>query len=336
MSRRSIYSKVNKTNQNRPSYADGMGDRIILIFGCLNPTCSNLIQIPEDEVTDNFDIVCDKCHFHHKHGAYQYFYSYNIDVATNTNNVSSENTYETIDSGDFRVSHDEYIAKAAKFKYCIVCYTLQPLENFSIHHSRKSGRQGECKTCKTKYNSIKNQTRIADQFTESSQKRRLYTELSGTEKINRTVIFSKFNNQCFNCGRKFSKKSLLPHLDHTLPNKYLWPLTTDSATLLCSKCNLDKADRWPSEFYTDAQLKSLSRLTGFDYSTLHGPAFYNPDSITKLHSPKTVNNMLTEYANYMHEMIHLRNRILTDTQFDFFSVSNSISKKWIDDANKEL
>jgi len=56
--------------------------------------------------------------------------------------------------------HDDHIKDAQRYKYCIVCGALKPLEHFDRHSARASGRQGECTLCKQVYNSIKNQTRL--------------------------------------------------------------------------------------------------------------------------------------------------------------------------------
>jgi hypothetical protein len=87
--------------------------------------------------------------------------------------------------------HDRHILRtggwnheeAKGYKYCIICGTLKPLELFDKHAARKTGRQGECNLCKQLYNSMKNQTRIADPHREASQKRRLYTELTNSPRI---------------------------------------------------------------------------------------------------------------------------------------------------------
>ena len=68
-----------------------------------------------------------------------------------------------VEQGQFAILHDDYIAEAQEYKYCIICNAIRPLQFFHRHGSRKSGRQGECRLCKAIYNAIKNQTRLTDQ-----------------------------------------------------------------------------------------------------------------------------------------------------------------------------
>ena len=123
-------------------------------------------------------------------------------------------------------------------------------------------------------------------------------------------------------------------MDHTLPVYYLWPLTTDNATLLCRKHNGEKSGKWPSEYYSDRKLKKLSVITGIDYKILSGKPFYNPDAIKKLKDHKVVDDLLAKYSAYMGEIIKLRNRIKRDTGMDFFRYSKIISPAIVRKADK--
>lgn len=128
-------------------------------------------------------------------------------------------------------------------------------------------------------------------------------------------------------------------LDHTLPVYYLWPLTTDNATLLCHECNGEKSGKWPSEFYKGKRkkkLKELAVLTGFDERVLEGKPFYNPDAIDALKDPDIVDDLLIRHARNMDNVIRLRNRILKDTGVDFFAVSSKISRRYVDHADSLL
>ena len=173
-----------------------------------------------------------------------------------------------IEEGSFVILHDDYINEAQRLKYCLLCYTQKPLELFGIHNSRRSGRQGECRLCKTIYNGIKNQSRITDQHREAASRRRLYRLLAEeTGHIDSEAVFRKFEGRCFNCSRELrytTRRQRGFHLDHTLPVRLLWPLTTDNATLLCQSCNNEKHDRWPSEFYDVAKTensRSVNRVS---------------------------------------------------------------------------
>lgn len=332
MTRRKAYSKVNKSNQIRADHVKGMGDVVFKGFQCLNPECREFILVREDEIGNDFQIVCPVCGFIHKSGGETRFFDYSMDVNDENGNPQS------VAHGTFTINHNDYINEAEEYKYCIICNALKPLSAFDKHASRKSGRQGECKLCKKVYNDIKNGTRITDQHRESAQKRRLLLDIAGSPKINSKEIEERYGNRCFCCGKDLSQETDKREkpLDHTLPVYYLWPLSTENATLLCRTCNGNKSGSWPSEFYNDRQLKQLSVLTGLDYELLAGKPQYNPEAIALLHDPNVVDDLLIKYASYMDELIKLRNRLLRDIGFDFFEVSSSISEAYIRRANDIL
>jgi hypothetical protein len=330
LARRSPYSKVNKQNQIRADHVKGMGDVVYIGFQCINPNCKQFIYVRKDEMSEDFQIKCPECGYIHESGGETKFYDYSMDVNDENGNPIS------VSNGEFTIFHDDYVSEAKEYKYCIVCNTLKPLEFFDNHGSRTSGRQGECKLCKKAYNEIKNGTRLSDQHREAAQKRRLLLDVAGSPKINSAEIEARYQHRCFNCNKDLSKiidKREKP-LDHTLPVFYLWPLSTENATLLCRTCNGNKSGTWPSQFYKDAQLKRLSILTGLDYNLLAGTPQYNPEAINQLHNPKAVDFLLQKFAAYIDEVIKLRNRILRDTGFDFFSISNTISDAYVRHANE--
>jgi DNA-directed RNA polymerase subunit M/transcription elongation factor TFIIS len=332
MTRRKAYTKVEKENEIRAEHVKGMGDVVFKGLHCLNPACQNFLFIRKDDISDFFEIPCSVCGYVHQYGNESKFYDYKL---------RDRRDNSVIQEGEFTILHDDYLAEAKEFKYCIICSALKPLEFFDRHSARKSGRQGECRLCKGVYNGIKNQTRTTDQHREAAQKRRLYMELAGGAKIDSKQIYERFGYKCFKCGKDLSQdiqeKSAEQggNLDHTLPAKFLWPLTNENATLLCRKHNGDKAESWPSEFYTDKKLRRLVTLTGIPYDVLAGKPFYNPDAIEKLRDPAFVDELLTKYAAYMDEMITVRNRILNAAKLDIFAVSKTLSKKWIELADKK-
>ena len=83
-------------------------------------------------------------------------------------------------------------------------------------------------------------------------------------------------------------------------------------------------------------MRKLSILTGFDYDLLAGEPQYNPAAIAALHDSEKVDALLVKFAGYMPEVIKLRNRILRDTGYDFFSVSTTISDAYIRQADSLL
>ena len=167
-------------------------------------------------------------------------------------------------------------------------------------------------------------------------------DLTESNKINSKEIYERFGYKCFKCGEDLSQdiqvKSVQRggNLDHTLPAKFLWPFTNHNATLLCQRHNGEKAEKWPSEFYTDQEIKRLVTLTGISYDTMTGEPHYNPDAIERLHDPEFVDTLLAKYAASMDEMINIRNRILNATGFDMFGVSKTLSKAWTVKANTRL
>lgn len=331
MARRAPYSKVSKQNQVRADHVKGMGDVVFVGFQCLSSNCTEYIFVREDEVSDDFCIECPKCGYIHRSDEETKFYDYSMDV-NDENGVPI-----SVATGSFTIFHDDYVSEAMRYKYCIVCNTMKPLGFFDRHSSRMSGRQGECRLCKKAYNEIKNGTRLSDQHREAAQKRRLLLDIAGSPKILSHEIEKRFGQKCFNCGKdlSFVAESREKPLDHTLPVFYLWPLSTENATLLCRDCNGNKSGAWPSDFYNDSQLKRLAILTGIDYSLLSGKPLYNPDAIAALHDPEKVDALLEKFAAYLPEVIKLRNRIRRDIGFDFFSVSRTISKAYIRKADHQ-
>jgi hypothetical protein len=219
MPRREPYTKVVKRNQLRADHVRGMGDVVFKGFQCLNSECREFIFVRKDEIGVDFEITCPSCGMVLSSDGESRFYEYTlVDLRDGM----------TIEDGEFIVFHDEYIAEAQEYKYCIICNAIKPLDFFDRHRARKSGRQGECRLCKKMYNAIKNQTRLTDQHREAAQKRRLYLDLAGGGKINSQAVFKRFGYKCFKCGkdlRDVSDEKERP-LDHTLPVSYLWPLTT--------------------------------------------------------------------------------------------------------------
>lgn len=332
MARRKPYSKVNKTGLYRPEHVKGQGDVLWKGFQCLNADCQEFIFVKADSIGDDFQIKCPKCGYEIYSGGKTKLFDYSMDVKNDSGEM------ETRSSGEFVVSHDDYIEEAGLYKYCLLCCTLKPIDLFDNHGSRKSGRQGECKLCKNPYNAIKNGTRLTDQHREAAQKRRLLIEISGNPKIRSKEVEKRFKHKCFNCGKDLSKVTSAKEkpMDHTLPVYYLWPLTTESATLLCRDCNGNKTGSWPSTFYNDKKLHELAVITGLDYDLLAGEAQYNPAALKSLQTPEEVDALLTKFSAYMDELIKLRNRILKDTGIDFFKTSTKISEEWIKRADEQL
>lgn len=325
MSRRRPYTEVVKKDRILAAHVKGMGDVVFKGFQCLNSECEEFIFVKKKEIGEDFEIVCPSCGFILRSGDETQFFEYKLIV-----------TDSVIEEGRFAILHDDYLNEAQEYKYCTLCNTMKPLHLFDHHSARVSGRQGECRICKKLYNAIKNQSRIPDQHREAAQKRRMYLDLSGSEKINSEDIYKRFDYRCFKCEKLLRNVSEQERpLDHTLPAVFLWPLTTENATLLCREHNGEKSGKWPSEYYSDSELKQLAVITGIAYETLSGPAHYNPEAIAHLKQSENVDKLLNKYAAYMSEIIKLRNRILQYEKFDFFEYSSIVSSAWVRQADQE-
>ena len=229
---------------------------------------------------------------------------------------------QVVESAEFVVDHGEYVRGAPDYKYCLLCYTMKPLDAFGRHGSRpKSGRQGECTSCKTVYNGIKNKTRIPDQHREASQRRRLLGLLGGgTTHVDRDEILKKFGHRCFACGVAIDAHN--EALDHTRPVRLLWPLTTANATLLCTTCNGQKGARWPSEFYDDKQLRRLAVLTAIPYEELVGGPIVNEEALAIVRDDP--DSFLAEWIHRPEELTALRRLVKEIAGVDIFESATSV------------
>lgn len=325
MARRKTYTSIKKKNFVRPAHVKGMGDILWRGFQCLNPNCTNQLVVRDEQTSGDFSIECNHCGFVHRAGEAQKIYDYEL---------IDERDPSLIRSGSFEVLHDDYIKEAACLKYCIVCGALKPISDFDNHSSRRTKRQGECNLCKQIYNGIKNGTRLPEQHREASQKRRLYTHFDNSEKINIAAIYKRFQNKCFKCGIDLSadlentNNAKLGNLDHTLPVFWLWPLTTENATLLCRTHNGEKSGKWPSAYYNDAELRRLQMSTGVRYEDLTEAPHFNPEAIAHLREATFVEALFRKFAAYPDELLRLRNRVLAAEKFDFLTSSPMISATW--------
>lgn len=165
-------------------------------------------------------------------------------------------------------------------------YNKQELSDFGIVVDEDRvvtyyGHQLECKACKKFFvNMPLNPQRNSQQFKEDGLRRRaievlvnhlLQTNLIHFEFENKTkkefteYIWKKFECKCFKCKKKIQMSEM--HLDHTMPLAYLYRLD-ETATCLCAEHNSKKSDHFPCDFYTEDELKELSRITGLSIETL--------------------------------------------------------------------
>lgn len=312
MARRKPYTKVEKHNQLRPHRVEGKSDVVYRRFECLNPECTHTLVALDDECTNHFSIACPKCDYLHFSGGFLHLFDYRL-IDTRTDSLINE--------GPFSPTHESYVGNAEKVKYCLNCYTLQPLSNFDRHSSRpQSKRQGECRMCKGLYNDLKNVSRLAEQHREAAENRRLLSALSGETKIESVAkILERFAYCCFNCSRPLQDQQggdAGYHLDHTLPVSWLWPLNY-GPTVLCRDCNGRKSDRWPSEFYSREKLKELSARTGITFQDLSGKPFFNPHAVERLRAE--ADSIIEQWIDYPEKLRALGTRILAATERDVFA-----------------
>lgn len=262
--------------------------QVYRVFQCFNPKCKNFIEILEQDIDfENIEknkFICPKCKFSH-------------DISLDASHVE----------GYF----EKFLNNMPQWKYCRICENIKPLASFDRHKRMPSDHQMECKTCKWQINSILNPLRTKDQLREGSEGRRLLEIFRGQEKIktNEKQIKNDFNNKCFKCGIDLSMaKRGEYHIDHVLPAKYLWRLE-DGTALLCRSCNLEKREKWPSEFYSLSQLKDLSLRIGIPFKLLASKKpKVNPSALKKV--KENIDDIYKELASRPREMKKLRNIIL--------------------------
>jgi Uncharacterized protein conserved in bacteria len=180
------------------------------------------------------------------------------------------------------------------WKQCNVCRRVLPQTAFDKHFGwGPLERQMECRGCKAAINAKLNPLRTKEQLHESSLKRRVADLLleGESEKISHEDIFRMFDSKCFKTGANLDIKNRSTwEIDHILPSKYLYPLTKNNACLLSADANGNKAEKWPSEFYTNGELVKLAKITGANIKLLSSKKPIINTSIN-------VNASVTRYLN---------------------------------------
>lgn len=298
------------------------------VFMCISPGCDNFVVVESDSITDGAIMSgqviarCDACHF-----------EYSIENIVKFLESKIEQPKEEIEAvlGEVGFNFDQaasdylihFFNVKEKYKYCSICETLKPFHEFHSHKRTVTQRQHECSTCKNRIiNSILNPLRTAEQLREGSEGRRLlFITLGKEKKINKTDLLDKFEGVCFKCRKPITPETM--RLDHTLPAKLLWPLSY-GPTPLCAECNGDKAENWPSQFYSSQELRRLSALTGITYEKLDGEARINPEAITLL---KSEMDEVVERGIKKPELIaKLRRLVLSMEGFDVLDYLNKYHK----------
>jgi len=182
--------------------------------------------------------------------------------------------------GFFRICTEN---AAAYWKRCNVCSRIQPFQAFSRHVGwGPLALQMECRSCKGAINAVLNPKRTKEQLHESALRRRVADLLMEGEnqKLPFAALFERFGHRCFKTGVRLDINARSTWaVDHILPSRYLYPLTTTNACLLSREANQNKKARWPSEFFTNAELIKLAEITGADLRLLASPTPIVNDNI---------------------------------------------------------
>jgi hypothetical protein len=178
----------------------------------------------------------------------------------------------------------EVVGAEVTLKKCSYCGRMLPVDParlgtlaFHKHNAKRTKHQNECRACKKwRINDDFNPKRTVDQLHESSvitRERQLF--LRDPERFQyyklrtgaglKTQVWKRFGRKCFYCGRSLKLSEV--QLDHTRPLAYLWPID-EYATCLCPEHNNQKKDKFPVDFYSDTQLRELSRITSLPYEQL--------------------------------------------------------------------
>lgn len=254
------------------------------VFQCLKSGCGNFLTIKCEAVDEKkiragkLIARCSECGFSYSAKGIQNFVEESFQLSPEElDEMLARSNFDIKQAAEDYLIH--FFQSQPHWKYCSICETLKPLTSFHKHSRTPTGRQHECSTCKNRViNTILNPLRTIEQLREGAEGRRLYFILMGKEKmkISQDKLLKKFQNKCFRCGVKVNRKT--KRMDHTLPAKLLWPLGI-GPTVLCKDCNDRKAERWPSEFYSDSELKKLSAKTGIRFSILKGKPHLYPEAV---------------------------------------------------------
>lgn len=158
------------------------------------------------------------------------------------------------------------------WKQCNTCGKILPASAFSGHKNWGAlEKQMECRSCKSVINANLNPKRTKEQLHESSVKRRIADLLleGENERTDFAALFERFGGRCFKTGKvlDINERSSWA-VDHILPSRFLYPLRKDNAALLSREANENKRDRWPSQFYTNNELKRLAIITGANLAVI--------------------------------------------------------------------
>ena len=277
-------------------------------FTCVSCRKENLVPIGMQLLSpdDAYEVAkwkCRHCGFMHEKGAPLPFTDWPKE-AVKSGAMAAGRFWQAF----FRTATEN---PASYWKQCNTCGRILPFNAFSRHAGwGPLERQMECRACKGAINAILNPRRTKEQLQEGSVRRRAADMLleGENEKIDHRRLFRRFDSKCFKTGNPLKIKDRRSWaIDHILPSKYLYPLTTNNAALLSREANENKRDRWPSKFYTNTELIRLAQLTGADLTLLTSPE--------PILNPNIDVNACVQRTLQVREKSNLRKRILKLQQF---------------------
>lgn len=230
----------------------------------LNHIDVGLVLLDSQETIDTASWKCAECGYVHERTASLPFRNWPARFRKG-GSVRAERFW----TGFFRISTEH---PESYWKQCNTCGRVLPFAAFSKHSGwGPLERQMECRCCKGAINAVLNPKRTKQQLHESASRRRVADMLLAgeNERLDISALFARFGAKCFKTRKPLDvTKRNTWAIDHILPSRYLYPLTTSNAALLSKGANDNKRDRWPSGFYTNNELIELAKITGADLSLL--------------------------------------------------------------------
>jgi len=265
---------VRRKTKNRTNIARISGisaHEAIIAFICVKCKELNFINtgnklLSPSEAYDTQSWKCESCGFVHsktsslplkdKNNKKLPFAAWNFDF-TSKDSIAVKRFWKAF----FTISTE---ARDAYWKQCNTCGRILPARAFSGHSNwGPLEKQMECRSCKAVINTNLNPKRTKEQLHESAVRRRIADLLlvGENERIDFKVLFKKFDSKCFKTGKTLKIEDRRTWaIDHVLPSRWLYPLTKNNAALLSKEANDNKSDKWPSEFYTNNELKKLALI----------------------------------------------------------------------------
>lgn len=268
MARRKTKNKTNIARISGITVHEALASFICVRCGKLNfvNVGNKLLNPIEAYETQSWE--CESCGFTHskasplplkdKNGKKLPFATWDKDITTE-GSLAAERFWKSF----FTTSTE---ARDAYWKQCNTCGRKLPARAFSGHSGwGPLEKQMECRSCKAVINTNLNPKRTKEQLHESSARRRTAELLlvGENDRLDIKELFKRFDNKCFKTGKILNIKNRESWaIDHILPSRWLYPLSFKNAALLSTEANNNKRDKWPSEFYSNNELKKLAIITG--------------------------------------------------------------------------